>query len=165
MIPIIYKKRKRKNIIFKNDINNNRELSISKHLTPSYRAYQSKIDLPIAKNNRLTFDAVFNKQEDKKKAKIMPPIVIGSINNQPQINININNYNINNFSTKQSKKNIIFNSKKSEPIKLIKQESTEPNKIKDNNLDIFSEDESINLPHSNSNIIKLNKKVCYSNID
>ncbi len=162
----------------------------SKLLTPSTRITKStiKTDIPninninIFQNNisnksgRLTFDAVFNKQESKKNninQFIIPPIIIGNFQNQPQISININNYNINNYSSNKLKtsfnlsnnniNNQVIVKKKTEPVKItkpIRDESRNDSKakIKLVKQELFIDD-SISIAHSNSNILKPNRKV------
>jgi hypothetical protein len=159
-------------------INSNvRDMSLnSKNLTPTYRVMQSKSELPSMNNKsgRLTFDGVFNKQDVKKinmNPFNIPPIIIGSFQNQPQISININNYNINNYSSNKLKNSINMSNnniykKKNEPVKILhkpievnERPETRMNKIKLVKQDLFIEDDSMSIPHSNSNIIMRNKKV------
>jgi hypothetical protein len=176
--------KKTSNIFNYQPINNNlRDLSLNtKNLTPTYRALQSKSELPSMNNKsgRLTFDGVFNKQDVKKinmNPYNIPPIIIGSIQNQPQISININNYNINNYSSNKLKNSINLsnnniNKRKGDPVKIIARpfdtEQPRPesrmNKIKLVKQNLFMNEDSISIPHSNSNIIKPNKKVNFTNL-
>jgi hypothetical protein len=155
-------------------INKEREINLNlKNITPTYKALHNKSELPFMnnKNGRLTFDGVFNKQDTKKINRIpynIPPIVIGNFQNQPHINININNFNINNYSSNRLKESINLSNKKIyEPVKIITKpfdinEQRPESRISRINFvkqDLFIDEDSKSIPPSNSNIIKMNKKV------
>jgi hypothetical protein len=124
--------------------------------------------------NKLTFDNVFNPKPVAstfifpQAVPTIPPIIIGNLQNQPQISININNYNINNYSSSVNKSKVTDHitspNKQTEPIKIFYSNANDNikpmgnSRIKLVKKDKLDDSFSI-LPHSHSNIIKKAKSV------
>jgi hypothetical protein len=149
--------------------------------------------------SKLTFDNVFNNPKQlpgsafifpqNVNPTIIPPIIIGNMQNQPQISININNYNINNYSSSVNKSKVadIFtspNKANNEPVRLfnfpikggesivtsyqaksgVMNKQLEKNtnskiKLVKSGAQNTADDSLIILPHSNSGVIKKAKSV------
>jgi hypothetical protein len=138
----------------------------------------NKINQPKPKKGKLTFDNVFNsKATNAFLQNAIPPIIFGNMQNQPQISININNFNINSY-TSGNKSKEMFASPKKEPIRVFNYPRVNENQSRSNNVNVnnfenklsnsriklvkrdLPDDESFSiLPHSNSNIITKSKKV------
>jgi hypothetical protein len=167
-------------------IDNNNFYNVNKVTNRQKQPYTTVLTQQ-AKGGKLTFDNVFNnKPTNGLVANLgsIPPIIIGgnlgNFQNHPQISININNFNINNYSSSVNKPKLeLFGSPvKAEPIKVlypklscenvtqqstrITNESGYNRQLSNSKLvkkDINEEDSFVCPPHSNSNIIRKSKKV------
>jgi hypothetical protein len=138
--------------------------NINKFVTPSSKLKQNMISPGPTQQakGKLTFDNVFNNNSNTTKSNnnvfsfpqgnnanipTIPPIIIGNMQNQPQISININNFNINNYSSSTNNKSAKFNNDlisspmKKEPIRI----------FNNNNLVKSSDKQLINSKYINVN--------------